>query len=243
MNLKETIVIDIETVTHESSYNKLTHHWQQLWSDKVSKVLPEGVSVAEFYPRRAGVMAEFSKIICICIGYYSNEHSNSFEVVSFFDCNEQLLLNRFCSYLNEIVSKQKKKIIGGHNVKEFDIPFICRRLLINQIPIPQILNMHLQKPWEQKVVDTFQLWRFGDYKNYTSLHLLASILDVPTSKIDIDGSMIGPLYWEADPIQQELNMLRIIDYCCRDIVTTTNILLRFENKPLLSDMSVTILNR
>lgn len=238
MELENIIVIDIETVPQKPSFELLSTHWKQLWSEKVSKVLPDGMSLSDWYLRRAGVMAEFSKVICISIGFYLNQKSSSYKVVSIYGNDEISILSSFIDLLNKLFFIQKKKIIAGHNIKEFDIPFICRRLMVHKIPVPAFMNIHLQKPWEQNLLDTFQMWKFGDYKHYTSLHLLASVLNVPSPKTELDGSMIAPLFWEENPIQQELNMLKIIEYCGRDVIATMNIILRFQNKELLQENTI-----
>ena len=137
-------------------------------------------------------------------------------------------------------SNNNKWSFTGHNIKEFDIPFICRRLIINGLTIPPFLDFQNMKPWETNMIDTFQYWRFGDYKHYTSLKLLAAALNVPSPKDDIDGSMVGGLYWEPDKQQQEENLKRIAVYCQKDVVTTANILLRFKNLPLLHPEDITI---
>jgi 3'-5' exonuclease len=123
---------------------------------------------------------------------------------------------------------------AGHNIKEFDIPYICRRMLINQIALPEYLQLHDKKPWETKMFDTLNWWKFGDNKNYTSLNLLANVLNVPTSKTDIDGSMVQDVYYK------EKNLKRIVEYCQRDVVTTANIILRFHNKTLLTESNIVI---
>ena len=163
-----------------------------------------------------------------------------FETKSFYGNSEKVILNNCLYYLQGI--KKDRITFAGHNIKEFDIPFLCRRMLINKIALPDYLNFQHVKPWEQKTFDTFQFWRFGDYKNFTSLKLLAKILKVPGSKEGMDGSIVGPLYWESDPIKKELNLIKIADYCLKDVVTTANIILRICNKELLSDHDIKTIN-
>ncbi len=233
IRIEDLIVIDIETVSALATYQQLEPDWQELWEEKVARQLPEGISSAAYYPQRAGVMAEFAKIVCISIGYFNRENNLHFRVKSFYGHDEKKLLNNFLSTLNKIESHSNKWCFAGHNIREFDIPFICRRLLINDMVIPAYLDFQNMKPWETNLVDTFQYWRFGDYKHYTSLKLLAKAMDVPSSKDDIDGSMVGALYWEPDETQREENLLRIVLYCQKDVVTTANLLLRFKHLPLL----------
>jgi len=227
--LENFLIIDIETVSEKKDYHSLSEDWQHLWQEKVNKSLPEDVTVDEFYPHRAGVMAEFAKVVCISLGYFKKKSgSYQFRVKSLFSHSEKELLQNFISMLNQLEAVHNNWSFTGHNIKEFDIPFLCRRLLINGLFIPPYLDFQNMKPWETNMVDTFQYWRFGDYKNYTSLKLLAAALNVPSPKDDIDGSMVGKVYWEED------NLQRIATYCQKDIVTVANIILRFKNLPVLT---------
>ena len=223
------IVIDIETASTHSGFNKLSDEWKKLWEEKVARSVPEHLTAAEFYPMRAAVMAEFSKIICISIGYFNKETTLHLRVKSFYGTDEKILLQDFLSTMQKIESHNKQWCFAGHNIKEFDIPFICRRLLINGMPIPAFLDFQNMKPWETNLIDTFQYWRFGDYKHYTSLKLLAAAMGIPSPKDDIDGSMVGELFWCDDEEQQQINLKRIAAYCQKDVITTGNILLKFKN--------------
>lgn len=227
MKKEELIVIDIETASSFSDFDSMDFQWQELWVEKNKRQFIDICDASSFYQQRAGVMAEFGKIICICIGYFISEADEKMTTKLFFGHDEKLLLNDFLLLLKKL---QKKKIVfAGHNIREFDLPFICRRLLINKIIIPEFLNIQNAKPWDNIMLDTFQYWRFGDYKNYTSLKLLAKVLDVPPSKDDIDGSMVGALYWESDVIQQERNMMKIAEYCQKDVEASVAILFRLLN--------------
>ncbi len=234
------IVLDIETAAENASFDSMKSEWQELWEEKIIRSLPDGVTAAEFYPMRAGVMAEFAKIICISIGYFSKEEQLTMRIKSFYGHDEKQLLNDFITTINKIEQYNSKWCFAGHNIKEFDIPFICRRLLINNISLPSYLDFQNMKPWETNIIDTFQYWRFGDYKNYTSLKLLANAMNVPPSKDDIDGSMVGELYWVADEVQREINLKRIVTYCQKDVVTTGNIILRFKHLPLVDPERIAI---
>ncbi|MEO7265585.1 MAG: ribonuclease H-like domain-containing protein [Ferruginibacter sp.] len=226
---EDLIVIDIETASTHASFNDLPDEWKKLWEEKVARSVPENISPAEFYPKRAGVMAEFAKIICISIGYFNKEATLHMRVKSFFGTDEKILLQDFLDTMRKIESLNKRWCFAGHNIKEFDIPFICRRLMINRIPIPAFLDFQNMKPWETNLVDTFQYWRFGDYKNFTSLKLLAASMGIPSPKDDIDGSMVGPLYWCGNDEQQQQNLKRIATYCQKDVITTGHIILAFKN--------------
>jgi 3'-5' exonuclease len=226
------IFIDIETVSSSPDFNDLPKDWQELWADKTKRVLPENVTADEYYKQRAGVMAEFAKIICISIGYFKSNTERQLRIKSFYGDDEKKLLEDFISTINQMHLAGNKWCFAGHNIKEFDIPFICRRLLINGLPIPHYLGFQNMKPWDTNLVETFQYWRFGDYKNFTSLNLLAASLNVPSPKDDIDGSMVGDVYW------QEKNLERIMIYCQKDVVTAANIILRFKNLPLLTEEQI-----
>lgn len=233
--LENLILIDIETVPQHPDFDLLTDEWKQLWQEKTQRSLPDFTSVAEFYPQRAGVMAEFAKIICISIGYFTKQGTVlQLRLKSFYGDDEKVLLQSFVTVLNQMETKNNKWSFAGHNIKEFDIPFICRRLLVNSLPIPAYLDFQNMKPWDTNMVDTFQYWRFGDYKNYTSLKLLAAAMGVPSPKDDIDGSMVADVYWK------EKNIERIVTYCQKDVVTTGNIILRFKNMELLKEEQVVI---
>ncbi|MEO6254846.1 MAG: ribonuclease H-like domain-containing protein [Ferruginibacter sp.] len=235
IRLENMLLIDIETVSEYATFNELHEDWQLLWKEKVQRTLPEDVTAEEFYSQRAGVMAEFSKVICISVGYFKKEGKHiQLRLKSFYGDDEKILLQDFIAALHKMEANNNKWSFTGHNIKEFDIPFICRRLLINNQDIPPFLDFQNMKPWETNMVDTFQYWRFGDYKHYTSLKLLAAALKVPSPKDDIDGSMVGDVYWK------EKNLQRIVTYCQKDVVTTGNIVLRFKNLPLLTNDQIEI---
>jgi len=227
------IIIDIETASENPSFEEMNEEWRSLWQEKVARSVPEGMTAAEFYPMRAGVMAEFAKIICISIAFFNKENTLSMRVKSFYGHDEQKILNDFLATIGKIESINNKWCFAGHNIKEFDIPFICRRLIINQIKVPSYLDFQNMKPWETNIVDTFQYWRFGDYKHYTSLKLLAASMGIPSPKDDIDGSMVGDLYWNGTEAERLVNLKRIAVYCQKDVITTGNIILRFKNMPLV----------
>jgi len=242
IRLDNLLLIDIETVSQQPQFESLDESWQQLWIEKVQRSLPENTTAPEFYPQRAGVMAEFAKVICISMGYFKKENNTvKLRIKSFYGDDEKKLLQNFIAALEIKESNNNKWSFAGHNIKEFDIPFICRRLIINGITIPAFLDFQNMKPWETNMVDTFQYWRFGDYKHYTSLKLLAAALGIPSPKDDIDGSMVGGVYWSpANAAEKENNLQRIVTYCQKDVITTGNIILRFKNLPLLTAEQVEI---
>ncbi len=226
--LENLFVLDIETVSVAPEWNRLDENWQNLWAEKIGKQLPDGENPETFYPKRAAILAEFGKIICISAGYFRNQQGRlTFRVKSYSGHDEAEVLKSFIHDAGQWQAAKKQAAFAGHNIKEFDIPYICRRLVINGLPIPAWLDFQAMKPWETNLVDTMQLWRFGDFKNYTSLNLLAACLGVPSPKDDIDGSKVGEVYW------QENNLPRIVEYCHKDVVTVAQVLLRFRNLPLL----------
>ena len=238
---EDLIVIDIETASVSPSFAHLSPEWQELWQEKTARILPEGKTAEEFYPMRAGVMAEFSKVVCISIGYFIREQHLKMRVKSFCGEDEKKILTDFLQTVSKIESFNNNWCFAGHNIKEFDIPFLCRRLLVNDMRIPPYLDFQNMKPWETNIVDTFQYWRFGDYKNFTSLKLLAAAMGVPSSKDDIDGSMVGELFHTENREERKINIKRIATYCQKDVVTTANIILRFKNSPIVHPDDVEII--
>jgi uncharacterized protein YprB with RNaseH-like and TPR domain len=230
---EDLIVIDIETASCFPAFENMPEVWQSLWDEKTQKARPEEITASQFYPLRAGVMAEFAKIVCISIGYFIKEQNLKLRIKSFYGDDEKKILQDFLATVTKIESFNNKWCFAGHNIKEFDIPFICRRLVINSMRIPPYLDFQNMKPWETNIVDTFQYWRFGDYKHYTSLKLLAAAMGVPSPKDDIDGSMVGELYWNGTEEERKISMKRIAVYCQKDVVTTANIILRFKNASLV----------
>ncbi len=199
-------------------------------------IYAENFSPEECYLQRAGILAEFGKVICISTGYFTNDKEKELvlRVKSIYGDDEKLLLESFKDLIDKMYKHNKHFEFAGHNVREFDIPYLCRRMLINELQLPAPLQIHGAKPWEVKMVDTLQWWKFGDYKNYVSLNLLANVLNVPTSKTDMDGSMVQHVYYK------ENNLPRIVEYCQRDVVVVANVILRFKNLPLLKEENITI---
>ncbi len=228
------LVLDIETVPQYQSFSELPELWKVLWADRVSKTMPESVSPGQMYAQRAGIHAEFGKIICISTGFFYKDKADRpcFRLTSYQHSDERKLLTAFLRNAAAFGKKKKGVQFAGHNIKEFDIPYICRRLMIHQIPVPEFLQLSGKKPWETNLTDTMQLWKFGDYKNYTSLKLLAASLGVETSKEDMDGSQVRDVYYE----EKDIN--RIVTYCRKDVVATAQILLRFLDLPLLPPQNI-----
>ena len=219
------LFLDIETVPEAEFWNDLTPEFQDLWEHKTAyrrKDTEEEPGI--FYENNAGIWAEFGKIICISVGYITK--ANKIRIKSFAGHNEKTLLENFAALLNNHFFTSQS-LLCGHNVKEFDIPFLARRMLIHQIELPNLLNLFGKRPWEIHHLDTMELWKFGDYKHFSSLNLLATVLGVPTSKDDIDGSMVSTVYYK------EKNLERIVHYCEKDVVTVAQIFRKMCLEPLL----------
>jgi uncharacterized protein YprB with RNaseH-like and TPR domain len=225
VNLNNILFLDIETVPQEEHFNSLDNELKELWEQKTQYQRREDFTPEEFYDR-AGIWAEFGKIICISVGYFVNKSDiRNFRVTSFFG-DEKKILKDFSNLLDTHFN-QPQHILCGHNAKEFDIPFIARRMIINQIAIPQKLNLFGKKPWEIPHLDTLELWKFGDYKHFTSLKLLTKILGIPSPKGDIDGSQVGHVYY----VEKDID--RIITYCEKDTIAVAQIFLRLRRDDLL----------
>jgi DNA polymerase elongation subunit (family B) len=236
--IENLLLIDNETVSEKESFHLLDDEWKELWIEKTSRNLPADTSPEEFYPLRAAILAEFAKVACISFGYFKKINNEwQLRIKSLCSENELQLLNDFVTTLKKLYVNNQKWIFCGHNIKEFDVPFLCRRMLINNIPIPAVFDFQSMKPWETPVLDTLHLWRFGDYKHYTSLKLLAAVLGIPSPKDDIDGSQVGNVYWK----EKDLNRISI--YCEKDVATTANIILRFKGIPLLNESQVVFVDR
>jgi uncharacterized protein YprB with RNaseH-like and TPR domain len=233
--LHNILFLDIETVPQFPDYSSVPESWRSLWDTKSAGLLKhhEGQNNETIYPR-AGIYAEFGKIICISCGVLQgNGDQRKIVLKSFSGDDEKTVLQQF----NEMVGKWsvgEAKYLCAHNGKEFDFPYLCRRMIINGLSIPPALNMAGKKPWEVNHLDTMELWKFGDFKNYTSLNLLAHALGIPTPKDDIDGSMVWEVYWK------EKNLPRIVAYCQKDVITLAQILLRMNGEELIREENVEI---
>lgn len=229
--LQNVLFLDIETVPQYEGWNQVSEEEQELYTLKTKYQRKEEFSPKEFY-KKAGIWAEFGKIICISVGYFIiKNNKNQLRVTSFYGDDETILLKDFKKLLDKHFNL-KKHLLCAHNGKEFDFPYIARRMVVHQIPLPDMLNLFGKKPWEVNHIDTLELWKFGDYKHYTSLKLLTHILGIPSPKEDIDGSEVANVYYK------EKNLKRIVEYCERDTIAVAQLILRFCNKPLLDDSAI-----
>jgi len=235
MSLSNILFIDIETVSEFAAYESLSSEMKEFWKSKSRFWMKnEGYQeedLPELYQQKAGIYAEFAKVVCISAGIiYTKDNKNQLRIKSFYGDDEKQVLENFSDLLNSNFNKPDKNKICGHNIKEFDIPFLSRRMLINGVKLPEILNIAGKKPWEvMHLVDTMELWKFGDFKNYTSLALLATVLGIKSPKDDIDGSMVGRVYYD------EHDLDRIVTYCEKDVKTVAQIYLKMNYLPLIED--------
>ncbi len=228
LNLSNILFLDIETVPAEPEYDRLSEKMKKLWERKANYLKKTEEDTPETLYDRAGIYAEFGRIICVSVGLFNG---NEFRIKSFYGDDEKLFLEEFAQMLSRHYDGPQH-LLCAHNGKEFDFPYIARRMLINGIVLPDILQMAGKKPWEIRHIDTMELWKFGDYKNYTSLELLTTIFNIPTPKDDIDGSMVRGVYYE------EQNLERIVEYCQKDVLAIAQLMQRYLNKPLIKEENV-----
>jgi len=236
INLQNVLFLDIETVPEESDFSKLSEIKKELFTNKTD-YLRKGDEIPpnEFY-NRAGIWAEFGKIICISVGFFTKENERQkLRITSFFG-DEKELLQDFKNLLNLHFNKVQH-LLCAHNGKEFDFPYIARRMIIHGIDLPEKLNLFGKKPWEIPHLDTMELWKFGDYKHFSSLQLLTTILGIPSPKDDIDGSMVAEIYYKDKDLE------RIVKYCEKDTLAVAQLLLRYQNKPIMSQKDIVFVEK
>jgi uncharacterized protein YprB with RNaseH-like and TPR domain len=243
--LKRCLFIDIETVSEYPTYDDLPEIKQMLWDVKASQIARNAnipiydSSPAALYIEKAGIFSEFAKVVTISMGFLSFEDDVpvKIRIKSLAGSDESRILEDFSRILINHYNDPENNRICGHNIKEFDIPFLCRRMVINQIQFPPLLDISGKKPWQTAhILDTMDMWRFGDYKNYTSLNLLAGTLGISSPKDDIDGSMVGKIYWENEDVE------RIVTYCQKDVVTVIQVVMKFAGLPLFDDDKIEYIN-
>ncbi|MBS1597078.1 MAG: 3'-5' exonuclease [Bacteroidetes bacterium] len=233
--LNNILFLDIETVPQFADYRELPEEWKELWTRKSAFLIKDKeIDTPASVYNSAGIYAEFGKIICVTCGIISRNHDEKKLLLkSFYGDDEKILLQGFC----DMVSKWgtgPDKFLCAHNGKEFDFPYLCRRLIIHGLCVPAILDFSGKKKWQVPHLDTMELWKFGDYKSYTSLNLLAHTLNIPTPKDDIDGSMVYRVYWE------EHDLPRIVHYCQKDVFTVAQVYLRLHGETLIPPNNIDI---
>jgi 3'-5' exonuclease len=241
LDFTKILFLDIECVSTTSHLAEMPDRLQTLWQKKamglglISKeeTDPEALqeAAAQSFRDRAAIYAEYGKVICISVGVFDRE--GQLRLKSFADDNERTVLEQFSALLNKSFNDPTRHFLSGHNIKEFDIPYLCRRMAVHQLPLPNLLDIGGKKPWETNyMLDTLHLWRFGDYKAYTSLNLLTALFGIPSPKDDIDGSQVGKTYWD------ENDLPRIAVYCQKDVLAVAQVLLYLLQKPILTDAQV-----
>lgn len=236
----QILFLDIETVPMTQQYEQMPEALQKLWDKKANYWLKEGETGKDHFGK-AGIYAEFGRIVCISVGLiFWRDGKRQIRIKSYAGHNEHALLSEFAELCSRSFASAEHYLCG-HNGKEFDFPYIARRMLINGIRLPSILDMAGRKPWEVRHLDTMELWKFGDYKSYTSLNLLTAIFGIPTPKDDIDGSQVATVYYE------EQNLERIVRYCQKDVLATVQLYLKYKGEPmidneLVSESEIELLN-
>ena len=228
--IENILFLDIETIPAWPSYTEVPEPFRKLWDRKTENLRKEPEETAEDVYPRAGIYAEFGKVICISVGFFRGKE---FRIKSFYGDDEFQVLKQFCKLL-ETHYNFDKKMLCAHNGKEFDFPFLARRILINGINLPNILDTGGKKPWETQFLDTMELWKFGDYKHYTSLELLSAVFGIPTPKDDINGADIHKVYY------QDHDLERIRTYCQKDVLTVARLFLKYQQQPGIDDDQVVV---
>jgi DNA polymerase elongation subunit (family B) len=232
MNFENILFIDIETVSQYKNYEDMPEEYKYVWNKKYERnEYLNALNVSEAYENKAAIFAEYGKIVCISVGYY-HKVNDEYRIKSFANHDEKSLLESFELFCQKL---KNSYVFCGHNVKEFDVPYLCRRFLINKIAIPKLLDFQNKKPWEVELIDTLQLWKFGDYKNYTSLETLTTIFHIPTPKNDIDGSQVGKVYWEENDLE------RIVKYCQNDVIAVIQLYRAFNQMDLIEDNKIQVI--
>jgi len=240
-DLKRILFIDIETVSTHASYDQLTPVMQKHWLRKAKQIKSNATfdndqqRAHQLYFDKAGIFAEFSKVVCISVGVLSTKSDKikSLRLRSYFGHDEKELLTSFANVLNKHFNRTNRYFLCGHNLREFDVPFICRRMLLNGIKLPALINIPGKRPWQTPhLIDTLEYWKFGDYKNYTSLDLLTNIFGLPTPKDDLDGSLVGNAYWVNNDIDA------ITTYCEKDVISVVQLYLKFNGLPLVEENQI-----
>ena len=233
IQLEDVLFLDIETVPQYPDFQQLDKEMQHLWEQKSATICKDGQTPDSVY-ERAGIYAEFGKIVCISSGFVHRlpDGQLAFRLKSCFGDDEAELLRNFTEALGRFAKQHFKMTLCAHNGKEFDFPYIARRMLIHGLTLPAAFDVAGKKPWEVPFIDTMELWRFGDYKNYTSLKLLTHIFGIPSPKDDIDGSRVADVYW------LENDLLRIVRYCEKDVLAIAQLMLRYKGMKLIAPENI-----
>ena len=239
LNFNEILFFDIETVSGYASFGELGERMQALWAHKcisLNKSNENELNPAELYSERAAIFSEFGKIICISVGYFSEKDGTIvFRLKNIANDDERILVTDFFDLLTKTKTFRK---LCGHNIREFDVPYIARRAMLLGLPLAPMFQLFGKKPWDldEVFLDTMQLWKMGDFKSFTSLNLLTAIFDIPSPKDDISGADVGRVYWKENDLK------RIAEYCGKDVVAVAQLLRKMSNLPLFDTQSTQIIN-
>lgn len=233
VNLDKVLFLDIETAPQTYQFTDLDETKRSLFESKTRFMQNEDKSFEMLYGERASIYAEFGKIICISVGFVHITHTGEKQIrmKSFYHDDEETLLRQFAKLLDDRYNTPYH-ILCGHNAKEFDFPYICRRMLINGIKLPATLDIAGKKPWEIPHLDTMELWKFGDFKAFTSLPLLCNIFNIPTPKDDISGADVARVYYEENDLE------RIKIYCEKDVVALIQVFLKMKGDALVNEHDI-----
>ncbi len=239
VNLDKVMVLDIETAPIVRHFEDLTPAMQEMWTEKASRIAKNGEqsdAISQF--EKAGIFAEFGRVVCISVAFFQVNprllapYEYQLRIKSFFGTEEGTILKTFNQVLSNYIDT-RQNFLCAHNGREFDFPYLARRTLINGLKLPDALDIAGKKPWETNhLLDTMQLWKFGDYKHFTSLPLLSAIFNIPTPKDDLDGSEVGRVFYQEGDVE------RIAHYCEKDVIATSRLLMRFKGLPILRDEDV-----
>jgi len=232
LQFEKILFLDIETVPQAYQFEQLDDKSRVLFEAKNRFQISPEKSIEQIFDERGGILAEFGKIVCISVGMlHEGSQGKSIRLKSFYHDDEETLLKQFKRLLEDHYNTPYH-VLCGHNSKEFDIPYICRRMLINGLALPNILQISGKKPWEINHIDTMELWKFGDYKSYTSLSLLCHVMGIPTPKDDISGADVARVYYEENDLQ------RIMVYCEKDVVALIQLYLRLQGEALVDEFNI-----
>ncbi len=253
VDLTRVFFVDIETAPGRADFAEHAPRQQQLWTTfcekRHAKELEAGQTPADLFAR-AGLYAEFGQVVCISVGYFRLEADGGlrFYVKSFASTDECEVLHGFATALGERRPYGTKLAMAttrehdnprecghflcAHNGREFDYAYLGRRMMICGVPLPKMLDISGYKPWElPHLLDTMDLWKFGDGKGYTALNLLAGVFNIPSPKDDIDGSQVGRVFWT----EGQAGVERIATYCEKDVITTARVYLHYAGQSALWD--------
>lgn len=241
--------VDTETIPGYKDFNDMPEELARMYERKFGHELANNDpdkfdNFEDHYRARAALYPEFGKIVCLVIGVIFVDDK---------DKQEKLKLKTLCGRHEDKLLAEAAPIIDkfdslvGHNSKEFDFPYLCKRFYVHGIQLPQILNIAGKKPWEVSLIDTMELWRFGSFKGSTSLELFAHCLGLPSPKQDMTGADVAKVYYEMFdhmkdgelPFEAESAAIQKIGkYCQGDVVTLANCYRKLKYQSVIASENV-----